>query len=82
MNREQIWENLKAKGYPLLPNSNFILENKDSRIYALGKIAQSDESKYLAKVILYQTTSNNRESMLQLENFLIDSNVPFQHQKR
>lgn len=65
----------KSEEYFMLTNSNFVLENRNTRTYALGEVIQTG-------VILYDITKSNRGSMLQLENILIDNKIPFQHQKK
>jgi DNA topoisomerase IA len=81
MERQQIIEELKKERYAVLGENNLILKKKNLHIYAFGEVVISEISQYLGKVILYDMTNNNRKSMLKLEHFLIDNNIPFQHQR-
>lgn len=81
MERYQIVKELRKEKYLVLGDNKLILKIKKSRIYTFGEIVVPEISQYLGKVILYDITNFNRKNMLKLEHFLIDSNIPFQHEK-
>ena len=81
MERHQIVKGLKKKRYLVLDDNKLILKRKKSRIYAFGELVTSEISQYLGKVVLYDITNSNRKDMLKLEHFLIDSNIPYQHEE-
>jgi hypothetical protein len=82
MKAKEIVEELKSEGYLVAPCNAVIGEGKEGRYYVLGEITSSKESEYLGKVMLATMSSQNRESLLQLENRLIDNKIPFQHQRK
>ena len=82
MKAEKIVEELKSIGYLVAPCNAVIGEGEKGRYYVLGEITSSKESEYLGKVMLVNMNNQNRESLLLLENRLIDSRIPFQHPRR
>ena len=81
MEKEQIIKELSNEGFSILENSCLILKEDRKRIRAFGEIATTELSKYLGKVVLYQMTNNNRREMLELEHFLVDNKIPYNHCK-
>jgi hypothetical protein len=82
MRTEKIVEELKSIGYLVAPCKAIIGEGKEGRYYVLGEVTSSKESEYLGKVMLTTMSNQNRESLLLLENRLIDNKIPFQHPRK
>ena len=81
MERSQIIKKLNEMEYSVLGDNRLILMEDKKRIHTVGEIATTEISKYLGRVILYQITNNNRQEMLELEHFLIDNKIPYNHEE-